>query len=414
MKADTKYLQKRKGVWFIRLSSPPKCWGLKGEFLHTLRTPNLSQARRLRDKYLSPILVESKGIDMANSILRLLAYANEDIKSKLIDLGENLGDESREITVNQAFEKFITLKKKTNSQQATLDAYEASKKSFSKVIDGEKLITQLTTNDVIVWRDTLLDMPNSWLKLENPKDKKYKDKPRLSPTTINNQIERLGSVWKWAKEEKYIGVNEQDPTIGIKAGKSNKVKNTKPLSIEDCNSLMNLKKGSSKLIGEREWKLIPLVARYTGARLAEIAQLTANDIISEKGILCFNITNYDDKETKNSQSVRIVPISDKLKEYIQPILSKKVGLLFPKRGDGADGRICKEFSKSWNRQAKKVGSHCYFHRLRDFVATELKNAGVEKIDRMAILGHDDSSQSSHDGYTKIIMTKLKEAVDKIP
>ena len=83
---------------------------MKGEFIHTLRTKDLNTARKLRDKYLIPILAETKAIEMMEGILKILSNSDEVIQNKLIELGEVLGDDVEELTISQAFDKFIELR----------------------------------------------------------------------------------------------------------------------------------------------------------------------------------------------------------------------------------------------------------------------------------------------------------------
>lgn len=406
MPTDNKYLQQRNGVWFIRMR-PPKEWGVKGEFIHTLRTRSLPEARRLRDRFLTPVLAETSGIGMAKSILRLLSDADESIKTQLKELGAILGDDEKKPTFLDIFEKFIRYKTSTTVKASTIKTYRATVKSFITFLGNDPIFDEITIKDIITWRDHMLEMPTAWLTMKDPKNS---SKPKMSPTTINNHLSNFKAVWNWAETENHT--KKKSPAKGIIAGKSKKTKTKKPITLEECDKLLEMDLPNRiKTFDKHAWYYLPRISRYTGARLAEIAQLTVDDIVTVQGVLCINITDYDDKETKNTQSVRVVPISEKLKEIMEPLLKKKKGELFKNRGD-YDGRIAKYFSNRWNQEAKKIGDHCYFHGLRSFAITQMANAGVEKIYRMRIAGHTD--KSSHDGYTKTYVQKLKQAVDLIP
>jgi integrase len=407
-----KYLQQRKGTWYIRMRKPPKSWGLPGEFIHTLRTPNLNTARQIRDKYLIPILAETKGIEMAESILRLISNSDELIKQKLQNLGEILGDENNEFTVFDIFERFIEYKRKIGSKQSTLNSYAACMASLKRLLPYEAPINEITTRHITDWRDKLLDLPPGWMKMKIISSSERK----MSKTTVNNQLVRFRAVWDWAQKENYILRKLQNPAKGISAGKSSKVKTNKMITVDECNRLMDMPfPKHSTTFNEKAWKYIPLIARYTGARLAEISQLTTKDLKLIQGILSIEITNYDDKTTKNEQSVRTVPISDKLLKLINPIIlecenSPNKHELFPNRGDYEE-RIAKSFSHRWNLHAKRIAPHCYFHGLRAYTITQMANAGISQMDRMKIVGH--TSNSSHAGYTKDDLKRYKSALDTV-
>ncbi|MCM8528227.1 MAG: site-specific integrase [Lentisphaeraceae bacterium] len=410
---DTKYLQKRGNAWYIRIKNPPKCWGLPGEFVHTLRTPNISEARKVRDLYLMPILAESKGLEMAERILKLIAGADDGIKEKLQNLGEYLGDDSADLTISQIFQKFTTYKTRTGTKPSTVEKYTGTLKALLQIIDYDKPMANVSTRDITNWRDTLLEMPSNWMKVQDPSKSKA---PKMSNTTINNHLSFFRTVWKWAKKEKYLKGNLQNPAEGIRAGASSRVRTGKTITVSDCDKLINMPFPSNATnFDKKVWNYFPVIARYTGMRINEIGQLTTEDIREEEGILCFDINTNHGKSVK-ADSVRLVPISEKLKDFIKPLInqcanSKVRKEIFPKRGD-YNGRIAKSFDNTFNRHAKKIGSHIHFHGLRSYMTTQMANAGIDEIDRKKITGHSDPS--IHAGYTKTVLSRLKKAVDCVP
>lgn len=413
MPVDNKYLQQRGHCWYIRIAKPPKVWGLPGEFIHTLRTSNLTEARKIRDMYLTPILAETKGFEMVETILKLIAGADERIKEKLQNLGELLGDDENDLTISQAFKKFIDYKKRTGAMNSTLEKYETTLKSLLKIIKFDKHLSDLTTRDITNWRDTLLDMPSNWMKIQDPQKS---DAPKMSNTTINNQISHVRYLWKWAQKEKYIKAKLSNPAEGIGAGKSSRIRTHKPITIEECDALVAMEfPNNAKAFDEKVWKYFPVISRYTSMRLNEIGQLTTDDIRMVDGILCFDI-NENNGKTVKADSIRLIPISNSLQKIIKPLIeecknSKKVKDLFPNRGDYR-GRIAKVFANNWDRKAKAIGEHCHFHGLRAYMTTQMANAGIDPIDRKKITGHSDPS--IHAGYTKTDLKRLKKAVDSVP
>lgn len=59
---------------------------------------------------------------------------------------------------------------------------------------------------------------------------------------------------------------------------------------------------------------VPLVGLFTGARLNEISQLSTKDIREVDGIYIFDFNDADEKELKNIQSIRSMPVHPKLIE----------------------------------------------------------------------------------------------------
>ena len=64
----------------------------------------------------------------------------------------------------------------------------------------------------------------------------------------------------------------------------------------------------------------PLIGLYSGMRLEEICQLYCEDIVEKNSIWCFDINQNPskdgtvDKQLKNLNAVRLVPIHDRLRE----------------------------------------------------------------------------------------------------
>lgn len=411
---DNKYLQQRGNTWYLRIRKPPKAWGLPGEFIHTLKTSNVIEARKVRDMYLIPILAETKGLEMAETILKLIAGADEKIKQRLQNFGEYLGDDTTELTIIQLFEKFIQHKKKLNLKPASLGSLESTKNVLQKVIDFDKPVSDFKIRDVTDFRDSLLDLPAQWMKMKGDVSKSKSAK--MSPTTINNHLKRLSAAWKWGQKENYILKKITNPAEGITAGTSKTSRTNKEITVEQCDQLLEIPFPRATSFDKKTWKYFPIIARFTGARLNEIGQLTTDDIRDVDGILCIDFNDNHGKTLKTDQSARLVPISNKLADMIQPLIkqcekSNNRKNLFPKRGD-YDGKIAKSFANRWDIKAKKIGSHIHFHGLRSYLITQLTDAGIEPIDRMKIVGHKD--RSSHGGYTKTVLARLKKALDRVP
>lgn len=100
----------------------------------------------------------------------------------------------------------------------------------------------------------------------------------------------------------------------VKSPKKKDAKKRLPFSSDDLCRLFqsdSYLKGQIKRASEY-W--IPLIALYTGARLAEIAQLHCSDIYEEQAVWVFDLNDEGDKQLKSDNSRRLVPIHSTLLE----------------------------------------------------------------------------------------------------
>ncbi|MCI4565502.1 site-specific integrase [Escherichia coli] len=151
----------------------------------------------------------------------------------------------------------------------------------------------------------------------------------------------------------------------------------------------------------RRWAT--LVSVVTGARSAEVCHLTKRDIVTlDNGVVCIDINeNGDGKSVKNKHSVRLVPLTSgaygfDLKSFQQWIDQQpEEGPLF--------GMTPSAYSSWFNSrvltEALPDATDVSLHSLRHWLATRMKERGVNLVDAQGILGH--SSQSiTYDLYGK--------------
>ncbi|HBD1389093.1 TPA: site-specific integrase [Escherichia coli] len=151
----------------------------------------------------------------------------------------------------------------------------------------------------------------------------------------------------------------------------------------------------------RRWA--SLVSVVTGARSAEVCHLTKRDIVTlDNGLVCIDI-NEDGggKSVKNKHSVRLVPLTDgaygfDLTSFLSWVdMQPDEGPLF--------GMTPSAYSSWFNSrvltEALGDSQDVSLHSLRHWLATRMKERGVNLVDAQGILGH--SSQSiTYDLYGK--------------
>ncbi|MEI9522925.1 site-specific integrase [Escherichia coli] len=151
----------------------------------------------------------------------------------------------------------------------------------------------------------------------------------------------------------------------------------------------------------RRWA--SLVSVVTGARSAEVCHLTKRDIVTlDNGLVCIDINeDGDGKSVKNKHSVRLVPLTDgacglDLKSFLEWVdMQPDEGPLF--------GMTPSAYSSWFNSrvltEALPDAENVSLHSLRHWLATRMKERGVNLVDAQGILGH--SSQSiTYDLYGK--------------
>lgn len=161
---------------------------------------------------------------------------------------------------------------------------------------------------------------------------------------------------------------------------------------------------------------IPLLGLYTGARIGELAQLSAIDISTVDGIPVIRITDQGDaQKVKSAASRRIVPIHSELirlgfLEYVGEIQSKAPqGSLWPLLHQ-------KTISSWFSKYRKSIGltdRWLDFHSFRHTVRTRLFQSRVPEKTMDAITGHESVGSTGRAVYTHLSTQDLQEAIQSL-
>ncbi|WP_223254582.1 tyrosine-type recombinase/integrase [Pectobacterium peruviense] len=151
----------------------------------------------------------------------------------------------------------------------------------------------------------------------------------------------------------------------------------------------------------RRWAV--LVSIITGARSAEVAQLTKENIVVVDGITCIDINDDEGKKVKNKHSIRLIPLIDGAYGFNLEAFLKFVNTREPKTA--IFGMTAGTYTAYFGRSIKgsidalKDTKNVCMHSLRHSLTGKLKAAGVPLADAQGVLGH--SSQSiTYDLYGK--------------
>jgi len=389
--ADRKYIQKRGDCWYVRVPKPPKAWGKKNEFVCSLSTPDLKVAQRLRNKFLLPILAETSAANMLTAVNRLLTTAQESIRGQLSDLRENLsGIEQSKLTLKQAGEDFLRyLTTSGDYAPASTRKYSTSVHSAIRILGEDADPETLMKAAVIKLRDKLLSLPVGWQRrADGPLPLPSEGKRTISARSVNDDLMVLKRMFRWLIDEGRIA-RKDNPFDGVTIARL-KPKNHKRVPTDaEADALMDLPKPD---ISADTWHYMPLLARYTGCRAGEVAQLRVEDVVVEKGIRCLRITARGrDRSLKTASSERLVPVADKLAPHLDRLLAKrKSGQLLDAgdwRGDDGTVKYAHRFLKYYNQRAKAVAPDLSFHCWRVYANDAMATASVDIGDRERILGH---------------------------
>ena len=294
-------------------------------------------------------------------------------------------------------------------------------------IFGDMDIKSITKRHLTKYRDTLIQLPKS--KSESIRNKSIIEQielaesaglARITLTTARNSIKQLSLVFTYAcRELELIPIN---PTFGMQLKsviKQMEADDTgKGYSQEDINKLFSddlFSDNSLKLRYDLACYWIPLLCRYTGARLNEMAQLTRSDIeCGQDNIHCIHVCRVGGKSVKNNPSVRRIPIHEHLIELgFLEFVQHSNESLFPKIPKGTYGKRSSAFSGWWSEHVKSIGvsinqpSHAFRHTFK----TEMRALGVADSVSDAITGHMAKNEGAR--YGSVTLTTKKGAIDKL-
>ncbi|MBI1212960.1 MAG: tyrosine-type recombinase/integrase [Alphaproteobacteria bacterium] len=178
--------------------------------------------------------------------------------------------------------------------------------------------------------------------------------------------------------------------------------------------------GSEVIFDERYW--LPILGLFHGNRLEEFAQLRRGDVRQEAGVWFFDIHDEGERQLKNEQSQRRVPVHPKVLElnfvdYVKSISHAPEALLFPDLTPGGpDKKLGYHFTKWWTTYRRKVGVYekgLDYHSFRHGVTTKLYGADVSEPLVDELTGHEGQSTSRRVYKKDLPLRMLYEAISKV-
>jgi integrase len=278
------------------------------------------------------------------------------------------------------------------------------------VTEGELMrwnAASLTEQQVISWKDALVAH-------------------ELHPTTIENHLTILRTIYNYAKANKLVPANAVEAAGAVKY-KAKRRPGTKSRGFTDDEARTILLAARQHPDPVCRWS--PWLAAHLGARIDEICGAMVADIETIKGVPCFHIRldnreNDPDQEAeiKNENAERIVPlhaalIAEGFLDYVAKLPEN--GPLFPdlkpdrfgRRGGNGQKRISR-----WIRDKVQITdprtrpNHAWRHRFRTLLRNPALQIGEDVVDYLCGHSGNRGEGRNYGGYAEAAVT----AITKLP
>lgn len=271
----------------------------------------------------------------------------------------------------------------------------------------DKPVRLIERSEIVAFKETLLKfpatMPNSFRKMALPdlmeirsSHEDLKDRPNISPASINKILTGIHAMFEFGLVNEKVTAN---PAAKVKvAATKGKKTEDRSFTSDQINSIL----GSSWFTGLPEdrtkWPAdvwLTLLGMFTGARLAELAQLHTAHVKTRDGTPFLDFRDdHLSLDLKTFASRRETPIHPMLIKmgFLEFVASRKSNTtlqLFPEFERNTLGQLAGDFSKRFGRLLGKldmVDKDLVFHSWRHTMKTELRNVTTEDVAE-SIVGH---------------------------
>jgi integrase len=296
---------------------------------------------------------------------------------------------------------------------------------------GDVPVTDINNVSLRRFKETLMELPPNVRKNPAYRDKSIAEviasgvTKRMNTSTINKQLDRASTLFKWAVQNGYVVRN---PGEGLQLpAKKRDDEYRAAFNSDDLKMIFNSRVycEDTHKYGYRFW--LPVIALYSGLRLNEICQLHLEDVHEDdEGVFVFDIRERKGvTNTKTSSSERLVPLHDFLRVdlnlpgFVAKLRSDGETRLFPdlkKRRDGY-GQAASRWFAGYRANCDIVegpGGKKDFHSFRHTVSNTLKQLNAEHFPTQELLGHSTGS-ITFGRYGKRYSPKLlkEQVVDRL-
>jgi integrase len=255
--------------------------------------------------------------------------------------------------------------------------------------------------------------------------------PRLSAATVRKRIRHLSAVLSYGVGRGWL---DQNPIIASKLGREvsqaatrqqNATRKRKHYTPDELTTIF-----SSPAFTQADWKppradfgrawyWLPVLMYYSGARIEELAQMTASEVRRLPGEIPYlsileALDGEDgDRTVKTDSSRRTIPLHDDLvaRGFLAYVDGLPVGgQLFPLLRKCPDGYYSTNFAKRWGVCLKSSArpSHGFRHTFK----TLARDAGIAPEVSDAITGHAGEGVGST--YGVMLLTTMAREINRLP
>ncbi|OUI97604.1 integrase [Acetobacter orientalis] len=275
------------------------------------------------------------------------------------------------------------------------------------------------------FRDLLFSLPaslgkrKSSLTLEEEAQRAREEGlPTLSGKSVKNHMMRLSALWNQLHQRELVTRN---PWTGWNFENGQKTIRRSWTAKELA--LLASASWHSTFVPEHTFRLVTLIAAYSGMRLGEICNLRKEDLQTIEGIPCFLIQPHAETgwAPKTEAGTRMVPVHPKLIEAGVLALKNNADgpYLVPGLETSKQGVRGAALGRAFSLLKTRIGlpAEITFHSFRHTVSTQLRNANATIrevwIDRL--LGHEAThkSQGTTTYLTSISTANLLQTIEAI-
>jgi integrase len=405
-----------RGRIYIRFTYRLPGNGEPHSFVKSLGTRSYPEARRIRDRAFAPLLTSLRCAQTAYDFVRFVARSAEAVVDRDLSLFvEGLATrpddpapppeaapapggvppqsaDSGDVTWGQLSGTYMENVRARRSKP-TIAKYASQVRFLDEFFGRKTPVAQIDRRKVA-----------SLLELMEIQGKR-------SDTTINCYLSPVSTIFRFGVSR---GLVESNPAEGVRI-EGARHKEGQPFTREEADAVVAMRPARSKHYPQYLFPSFSMIARYTGARLGEIAVLAAEDLVKVEGIQCLRVKTektrcrrgrtYDENET------RLVPVSPKLEQTVAECVGRRPsGRLFPRNGQWR-WKQAHLFGKDFNRMVKEVAPGKSFKSWRHYAVSEMLNADVPEGIRKQVVGHKDGSV--HGTYSHAYVQRMLGAVSAI-
>ena len=251
----------------------------------------------------------------------------------------------------------------------------------------------MTADDLIRWKAALVD-------------------DGLSAKTIKDgKLAPIRALFQWGVDNRHIPANVANGvSIDARLKPSERRR-----GYTDEEARLLLSRAEKETDPVRRW--VPWLCAYSGARVAEVCQLRAEDVVEDDGVWCFRLAP-EAGALKNLSSERTVPIHSALIKsgFLTFVKAVKSGPLFSELPPDRFGSRGGNGTKVLSRWIRSLGlddprispNHSWRHRLKTLARRH--GLALDIVD--AISGHRRGTVG--DAYGEFPASALSREIEKIP